>query len=70
MIGRLRLDRSILFTIYHRMLAIQDAWLDYRRRDFSRGGEVTPKGEEVLREERALFADLTRQIKRMVVAAR
>ena len=70
MIGRLRLDRSLLFTIYHRMLAIEDAWLDYRRRDFSRGGEVTPQGEGVLREERELFADLMLKIKRMVVAAR
>ena len=70
LIGRLRLDRSILFNIYHRMLAINDAWLDYRRRDFSRGGEVTPQGAEVLREERALFADLMLKIKRMLVAAR
>ena len=70
MIGRLRLDRSILFTIYHRMLAIQDAWLDYRRRDFSRGGEVTPEGKEVLRVEQVLFSDLMLKIKRMLVAAR
>lgn len=70
MIGRLRLDRSILFNIYHRMLAINDAWLDYRRRDFSRDGEVTPQGAEMLREEQALFSDLMLQIKRMLVAAR
>jgi hypothetical protein len=68
--GRLRLDRSLLFNIYHRMLAIQDAWLEYLARDFSRGGEVTPEGEEVLREEQARFADLMLKIKRMLVAAR
>jgi hypothetical protein len=68
--GRLRLDRSLLFNIYHRMLAIQDAWLECQRRDFSRGGELTPQGEEVLSEERALFADLMLKIKRMLVAAR
>ena len=68
--GRLRLDRSLLFNIYHRMLAIQDAWLECQRRDFSRGGELTPQGEEVLREERALFADLMLRVKKMLVAAR
>jgi hypothetical protein len=68
--GRLRLDRSLLFNIYHRMLAIQGAWLDYQARDFSREGEVTPQGEEVLREEQARFADLMLKIKRMLVAAR
>jgi len=68
--GRLRLDRSLLFNIYHRMLAMQDAWLEYRARDFTRGGEVTPEGEEVLRVEQALFADLMLKIKRMLVAAR
>jgi hypothetical protein len=70
MVGPLRLDRSILFHIYHQMLAIQGAWLEYQARDFSHGGEVTPKGEEVLREEQALFADLLLKIKRMLVAAR
>lgn len=68
--GRLRLDRSLLFNIYHRMLAVQEAWLEYQVRDFSRNGELTPKGEDVLREERALFADLIVKIKRMLVAAR
>jgi hypothetical protein len=60
----------LLFNVYHRMLAIQDAWLEYQRRDFTRNGELTPEGEEVLREERALFADLILKIKRMLVAAR
>lgn len=68
--GRLRLDRSLLFNIYHRMLAIQSAWLNYQAHDFSRGGELSQKGEEVLREERALFADLMLKVKRMLVAAR
>jgi hypothetical protein len=70
MVGPLRLDRSLLFTVYHRMQTIQGAWLECQRRDFSRGGEVTPQGEEVLREERAFFADLMLKIKRMLVAAR
>jgi hypothetical protein len=43
------------------------AWLEYRARDFRREGELTPKGEEVLREEQALFADLMLKIKRMLV---
>jgi hypothetical protein len=70
MVGPLRLDRSILFNVYHRMLAVQRAWLECQRRDFTRGGELTPEGEEVLREEQALFADLILNIKRMLVAAR
>ena len=70
MVGPLRLDRSILFNVYHRMLAVQRAWLEYRARDFSREGVVTPEGEEVLRTEQALFADLMLNIKRMLVAAR
>lgn len=70
MVGRLRLDRSLLFNIYHRMLAVQGAWLEYRARDFSREGVVTPEGEDVLRTEQALFADLMLKIKRMLVAAR
>jgi hypothetical protein len=31
---------------------------------------LTPKGEDVLREERAFFADLMLKIKKMLVAAR
>jgi hypothetical protein len=70
MVGPLRLDRSILFNVYHRMLAIQDAWLKYLARDFTRNGELTPEGEDVLREEQARFADLMLKIKRMLVASR
>ncbi|MEI8015202.1 MAG: C2H2-type zinc finger protein [Nitrospira sp.] len=70
MIGPLRLDRSILFNTYHRMLAVQSAWLEYRARDFTRGGVVTPEGEDVLRVEQARFAALMLNIKRMLVAAR
>jgi hypothetical protein len=70
MVGPLRLDQTLLFNIYHRMLAVQDAWLAFLARDFSRGGEVTKEGEDVLREEQARFADLILKIKRMLVAAR
>ena len=70
MVGRLRLDRSLLFNIYHRMLTVRDAWLIYRARDFTREGEVTPDGEDVLRTEQARFVDLMLKIKRMLVAAR
>ena len=51
------------------MLTIQDIWLECRARDFSRGGELTQQGEQVLQEEQALFADLV-LIKQMLVAAR
>ena len=70
MIGPLRLNRSLLFNSYHRMLAVQGAWLEYQARDFSHEGELTPKGEDVLREEQALFADLMLNIKRKLVATR
>lgn len=67
--GRLRLDRSLLFNIYHRIFALQDAWLNYQARDFCYEGELSPKGEKVLREERELFADLIK-VKKMLVASR
>lgn len=70
MVGRLRLDRPLLFNVYHRIFAVQDAWLIYRARDFTREGELTPQGEDVLRTEQARFADLIFKIKRMIVAAR
>lgn len=69
-VGPLRLNRSLLFNIYHRLLVVQSAWLNYQACDFSCGSELTPKGEEVLREERAIFADLMLNIKRLLVAAR
>lgn len=70
MIGPLRLNRTLLFNSYHKMLAVQGAWLEYQARDFSRNGELTPEGAEVLREEEALFVELILNIKRMLVAAR
>ena len=70
MVGRLRLDRSLLFNAYHRMLAVQDSWLIFRARSFTRDGELTPEGEDMLRMGQARFADLMLKIKRMLVAAR
>jgi hypothetical protein len=70
MVGPPRLDRGLLSTVYYRMLAIKDAWLQYRAQDYSHQGEVTPKGEEVLCEEQALFADLLLKVKKMLVASR
>lgn len=70
MIGLLRLDRTVLFGVYRRMLTIQDVWLECRARDLSREGKVTQQGEQVLPEEQALFTDLVFKLKRMVVASR
>jgi hypothetical protein len=33
MVGRLQLDRNLLFGIYHRLRAIRDTWLLYREND-------------------------------------
>jgi len=70
MVGVLRLNRSVLFAVYHRMLTIQDIWLECRARDFSRDGELTQQGEQILQDEQALFASLMLKVKRMLVAAR
>jgi hypothetical protein len=70
MVAVFKLNRATLFGVYHRMLTIQGVWLECRARDFTRLAELTQEGEQILREEHALFADLVPKIKRMLVAAR
>lgn len=65
-----RLDRTLLFRVYHRFLVIQENWLRCRGLDFSRDGELTPDGDTAVREDKAFLADIFLKIKRMLVAAR
>ena len=70
MVGSLRLDRALLFNVYHRFQVIRDHWLQYQWRDFSRNGELTPQGQAVVHEDKVLLTDVLSQIKQMLVAAR
>ena len=70
MVGSLRLDRSLLFNVYHRFQVIRDHWLQYQWRDFSRNGELTPQGQAAVHEDEVLLTDVLSKIKQMLVAAR
>jgi hypothetical protein len=66
----LRLDRTLLFMVYHRFLVVRENWLCYRGRDFSRNCELTPQGHTAVHEDEVLLTDILSKIKRMLVAAR
>ncbi len=70
MVGSLRLDRASLFRVYHRVQVIRDNWLQYRWRDFSRNGELTPQGHTAVQEDEVFFTDVLSKIKHVLVAAR
>ena len=65
----LRLDRALLFRVYHRFLVTRDNWLQYRRRDFSRNGELTPQGQTAVHEDEVLLTDVLSKVKHLLVAA-
>ena len=70
MVGSLRLDRTLLFKVYHWFLVIREKWLQYRWRDFSRDGELTPQGQAAVHEDEVRLTDVLSKIKRMLVASR
>jgi hypothetical protein len=72
MVGRLRLDRSLLFNIYHRMLPIRDTWMHYRTRHLKPAleGEKEQEIPKDIREEDAMWATIMTNIKKMLVASR
>jgi hypothetical protein len=76
MIGPLRLDRTLLFGIYHRLSAIRDAWLQYREHDLIQDAqrtlacEGTSNPESMIEEDRARLDDVMAKVKRLLVAAR
>jgi hypothetical protein len=72
MVGRLRLDRSLLFNIYHQMRGIRDTWMHYRTRHLKPAleGEKEHEIPEDIREEDAMWATIMINIKKMLVASR
>jgi hypothetical protein len=72
MVGRLRLDRSLLFNIYHRMIPIRDTWMHYRTRHLKPAlkGEKEQEIPKDIREEDAMWATIMTNIKKMLVASR
>jgi hypothetical protein len=72
MVGRLRLDRSLLFRIYHQMGPIRDTWMYYRTRHLKPAleGEKEQEIPKDIREEEAMWATIMTNIKKMLVASR
>ena len=72
MVGRLRLDRSLLFRIYQQMRGIRDTWMYYRTRHLRPAlmGEKEHEIPEDIREEDAMWATIMTNIKKMLVASR
>ncbi len=68
--GSFRLDRTLLFRVYHRFLVTLDNWCQYRWRDFSRNGELTPQGQTAVHKDEVHLTDVLSKIKHMLVAAR
>lgn len=72
MVGRLRLDRSLLFRTYHQMRGIRDTWMHYRTRHLKPAleGEKEHEIPEDIREEDAMWTTIMTNIKKMLVASR
>jgi hypothetical protein len=84
MVGSLRLDRTLLFEVYHRLSGVRDAWLQYREHDRIQqmqrrtsecvggrdDGTSQPENERMIADDRALLDDVMGKIKRLLVAAR
>ena len=67
MVGRLRLDRGLLFRIYHQMRVRRETWMHYQTR------ELNPADKErcvAIHKEEAQWDMLMTKIKHMLVASR
>jgi hypothetical protein len=72
MVGRLQLDQTQLFWIYHQMGPLRGAWMHYRTCDVKPAVEGE-KEQEIwgdIREEAAMWATVMTNIKKMLVASR
>jgi len=74
MVMQFRLERKILFLIYHKMLAVKTTWLDYLANDFSKHAgsvceETNEKETSALEEETNLWNTIMTNIKKMLVAS-
>lgn len=72
MVGRLQLDRTQLFRIYHQMGSLRGAWMHYRTCDLTPAVEGEKEQEiwKDIREEAAMWATVMTNIKKMLAAAR
>lgn len=72
MVGLLRLDRSLLFRIYHQIGPILSTWMHYRTRYLKPAleGEKDQEIPEDIREEEAMWTTIMTNIKKMLVASR
>ena len=85
MVGRLRLDQTLLFRIYHRLRAIRDTWLQYREHDHMEHvhkrlmGNVVdlkdndtlfPEKRKMIEEDKMRLDDVLTKVKHLLVAAR
>jgi hypothetical protein len=67
MVGRLRLDRTLLFRIYHQILPVRDTWVRYQAR------HLNPEDKErceAIRQEEEMWSTLITKIKKLLVASR
>ena len=67
MVGRLRLDRGLLFRIYHQIRPIRDTWVHYQTRDLN---PADKERVEAIRKEEAKWDTLMTMIKKLLVASR
>jgi hypothetical protein len=72
MVGRLQLDRTQLFRIYHAMGPLRKTWMHYRTCDLTPAVEGKKEQEiwKDIREEAAMWATVMTNIKKMLAAAR
>ena len=85
MMGRLRLDQSLLFKIYHRLKRVRDIWLQFREHDYMESVQrrlaasvaglndsdaILPESRQMIEEDRARLDDVVTKVKHLLVAAR
>lgn len=67
MVGRLCLDRALLFRIYHQTLPLRNTWMHYRTR---RLNPADKERGEAVREQEEQWTTFMTKIKKMLVASR
>jgi hypothetical protein len=71
MVIGMRLDPTLLFSIYQRMLGIKEQWLSFRTRELApEDGEMSQDSCEALRAEDEYWTTIIYKIKRMLVTSR
>lgn len=72
LVGRLQLDRTHLFRVYHQMGLLWGAWMHYRTCDLKPAVEGEKEQEiwKDIREEAAMWATVMTNIKKLLAASR